>query len=231
LQQKNISAPTEIFFNNNSVMPINKILNMTKLSNLAEPAKRKRIINAKECQYDLRESLEKLFTAFWNAVRNYEKEIIQTPFEARCRGFEASLLNSKLIQSIQFVFKDDWKFGKYKRFMLRINGYILFFKKLNGKDMPMNIPTRFSSFIQNQEQGHLFDIYDNGTEPILFFGYNKSRFGEIINPKLVYIDENKVRWAIDENNISTSSINIDVQPPVTSLSVRQDIKITKKIKD
>ena len=93
---------------------------MAKIKNVAETAKRKRIINAKECEYELRESLEKLFDAFWNAVRNYEKEVIQTPFTARCRGFEASLLNSKIIQSVQSVFKDDWTFGKYKRFMLRV---------------------------------------------------------------------------------------------------------------
>lgn len=197
---------------------------MAKLENVVEQAKRKRVINAKECEYDLRESLEKLFVVFWNAVRNYEKEILQTPFEARCRGFEASLLNSKLIQSVQSAFKDNWAFGKYKRFMLRINGYIMLFKKLNGKDMPMNIPTRFSSSIQNQEQGHLFDIYDDGTEPILFFGYNKSRFGEIINPKLVYIDENKVKWTILEHDIFAAKTAMDVQPTVVPLSVRQNIK-------
>lgn len=197
---------------------------MAKLENVAEQAKRKRVINAKECEYDLRESLEKLFIVFWNAVRNYEKEILQTPFEARCRGFEASLLNSKLIQSVQSAFKDNWAFGKYKRFMLRINGYILLFKKLNGKDMPMNIPTRFSSSIQNQEQGHLFDMYDDGTEPILFFGYNKSRFGEIINPKLVYIDENKVKWTILEHDVFVATTAMDVQPTVAPLSVRQNIK-------
>lgn len=197
---------------------------MAKLENVAEQAKRKRVINAKECEYDLRESLEKLFIVFWNAVRNYEREILQTPFEARCRGFEASLLNSKLIQSVQSAFKDNWAFGKYKRFMLRINGYILLFKKLNGKDMPMNIPTRFSSSIQNQEQGHLFDMYDDGTEPILFFGYNKSRFGEIINPKLVYIDENKVKWTILEHDVFVATTVMDVQPTVAPLSVRQNIK-------
>lgn len=197
---------------------------MAKLKNVVEQTKRKRVINAKECEYDLRESLEKLFIVFWNAVRNYEKEILQTPFEARCRGFEASLLNSKLIQSVQSAFKDNWAFGKYKRFMLRINGYIMLFKKLDGKDMPMNIPTRFSSSIQNQEQGHLFDMYDDGTEPILFFGYNKSRFGEIINPKLVYIDENKVKWTILEQDIFVATTAMDVQPTVAPLSVRQNIK-------
>lgn len=153
-----------------------------------------------------------------------KKEVIQTPFTARCRGFEASLLNSKIIQSVQSVFKDDWTFGKYKRFMLRVNGYIMLFKKLNSKNMPMNVPTRFSSSIQNQEQGYLFDMYDNGTEPILFFGYNKSRFGEIINPKLVYIDENRVRWTISENDIFTVNRTMDVQPAAASLSVRQNIK-------
>lgn len=206
-------------------MPNNKIyFEMTKVENVAEPAKRKRIINAKECEHDLREPLGKLFLAFWKAVRNYEKEILQTPFEARCRGFEASLLNSKLIQSVQSAFKESWTFGKYKRFMLRVNGYIMLIKKLNSKDMPMNIPTRFSSSIQNQEQGNLFDMYDDGTEPILFFGYNKSSLGEIINPKLVYIDENKVRWTITEHDISLSNIVMDVQPTSIPLSVRQNIK-------
>lgn len=197
---------------------------MTKLENVAELAKRKRIINAKECEFDLREPLEKLFVAFWRAVRTYEREILQTPFTARCRGFEASLLNSKLIQSVQATFEENWTFGKHKRFMLRINGYIMLFKKLNSRNMPMNIPTRFASSIQNQEQGSLFDLYDNGVEPVLFFGYNKSRFGEIINPKLVYIDEDKVKWTISESDISTVDITMDVQPTPVSLSVRQSIK-------
>lgn len=197
---------------------------MTKLKHVAKIAKRKRIINAKECEYELRETLGKLFNAFWNAVRNYEREVLQTPFTARCRGFEASLLNSKLLQSIQSIFQDDWTFGKYKRFMLRINGYIILFKKLNNKNMPMNIPTRFSSSIQNQERGCLFDMHDDGTEPILFFGYNKNRIGEIINPKLVYIDEDKVGWTITEKDISIAHRSIDIQPMVSPLAVRPNIK-------
>lgn len=147
---------------------------MAKIKNVAETAKRKRIINAKECEYELRESLEKLFDAFWNAVRNYEKEVIQTPFTARCRGFEASLLNSKIIQSVQSVFKDDWTFGKYKRFMLRVNGYIMLFKKLNSKNMPMNVPTRFSSSIQNQE--HIFSLLERNGIIIIELDYDVDLF-------------------------------------------------------
>ncbi|WP_052332456.1 hypothetical protein [Bacteroides neonati] len=196
----------------------------TNLMNVADPAKRLRIINAKECENDLREYLHRLFEAFYDAVRNYETEIVLTPFSARCRGFEASYFNSKMLQSVQSHFKDGWTFGKYKRFMLRINGYIVLFKKLNSKNMPMNITTRFSSSIQNQEPGNLFDMYDNGTEPILFFGYNKSKLGDIINPKLVYIDENKVKWIISEHDISTTKKVLDVQPAVATLSVRQNTK-------
>lgn len=197
---------------------------IAKVNKTAEPAKRLRIINNKECENDLREHLNQLFDAFYDAVRNYEKEIVLTPFPARCRGFEASLFNSKMLQSVQARFKENWTFGKYKRFMLRVNGYILLFKKLNSKDMPMNIKTRFSSSINNQEQGNLFDTNDDGMEPILFFGYNKSRFGEIINPKLVYIDEDKVKWIITEHDISTVERMLDVQPPIAALSVRQNKK-------
>ncbi|NDV47455.1 hypothetical protein D0T49_10395 [Paludibacter sp. 221] len=197
---------------------------MTKLKEKAFRAKRKRIINAKECENDLKDYLEGLFESFWGAVCNYEKEVVQTPIEARCRGFEASLLNSKILQSVQSNFKEGWKFGKYKRFMLRINSYIVFFKKLNNKDMPMNIQTRFSSSLQNQEQGKLFDISDDGTEPILFFGYNKDRFGNICNPKLVYIDEGKVSWTITESDIERKNISLVSQVKDTPLSVRQNKK-------
>ena len=169
---------------------------MTKVHKNFEEGKRKRIINPKECEFELREILQRLFNTFWNAVRLYESEISLTPIQSRCRGFEANYLNSKIIQCIQAEFEDEWFFGKYNRFIFRINGYIILFKKLNKKDMPMNIPTKYSLSLTNQQQGSLFDKDDNGSEPILFFGYNKNRFGEIINPKVVYIDENEIRSTI-----------------------------------
>lgn len=55
----------------------------------------------------------------------------------------------------------------------------MLFKKLNSKNMPMNVPTRFSSSIQNQEQGYLFDMYDNGIEPILFLDIIKVVLGRL----------------------------------------------------
>ena len=163
-----------------------------------EKIKRKRIISAKECEIELGSILTKLFESYENAVKQYNKEIVQTPPEARMRGFEAHLLNVKMVQSIQKFFSGDWKTGKYGRFMLYVKGYIILFKKLNKDDMPMNIRTKMTDSIENQLPGRLFQDDEDPTAPILFFGYKKNQFGELVDPKLVYIDENRVKWAINK---------------------------------
>lgn len=85
----------------------------------------------------------------------YNKEVAQTPPSARPRAFEANLLLAKLIQCVQNHFGSDLKRGKYGRLMLTVNGYIIFFKKLDKNDMPMNIRTVLSDSIENQLQGSL----------------------------------------------------------------------------
>ncbi|WP_418894235.1 hypothetical protein [Limibacterium fermenti] len=185
---------------------------MAKVTEKSSSVKRRILKDSKECILDLEEELEILFKAFYKAVTLYEKEVAFTPPSARCRGYEAVILNSKMIQCVMEVFPEHSKFGKYKRFMVRINGYICFFKKLDNKNMPMNIKTINSSFLTNQQQGKLFDISDDGSEPILYFGYNKNKFGEIKNPKLVYIDEDKFRWQITEGDIRPDTKDIPLTP-------------------
>jgi len=158
---------------------------------------KRRLASLNECKIDLATELPIMFKAFQNAVTLYEKEITLTPPESRARAFEASLLNSKMIQSIQTFFPNNWKFGKYKRFLLNVQGYTVLFKKLNNKDMPMNITTSHSDAIMNQYQTSLFNNHSFSINPILFFGYKKDKFGNIQNPKLVYIDEDQVKWTID----------------------------------
>lgn len=168
-------------------------------------SKRRILKNSDECLFDLKEgTLETLFGAFYEAVSLYEREVIQTPPNVRPRGFEASLLNAKMIQCIMEILPNNSKFGKYKRFIVRLSGYIFLFKKLNSKSLPMNIKTSHSSLLENQLQGRLFDSNDDGSEPILYFGYQKDRFGDIVNPKLVYIDEGKVKWEITNKEIDSS---------------------------
>ena len=157
---------------------------------------KRRLASEKECKIDLNKELPILFKSFSYALSLYEKEIIQTPPESRARAFEASLLNSKMIQSIQKHFPENWRFGKYKRFILSVEGYTVLFKKLNSKDKPMNIKTLHNSAISNQRQMSLFSNEEEVVNPILIFGYRKDRVGNIFDPKLVYIDEEKVRWTI-----------------------------------
>lgn len=173
-----------------------------------ENNKRKRIISAKECEIELGSILTRLFEAYENAVNQYNKEIVLTPLEARIRGFEAHLLNVKIVQSIQKYFSNDWRTGKYGRFMLYVKGYVILFKKLDKNDMPMNIRTKMTDSIENQLQGRLFQDDEDPAAPILFFGYKKNRFGELVDPKLVYIDENRVKWAI--NNPATEHLKPSV---------------------
>lgn len=161
----------------------------------------------------MREILSLIFTAYYEAVKMFNEEISKTPIEYRTRGLEASYFNSKLNQCIGKVLGDALKRGKYGRRFLYKNGYIILFKKLKSNNMPMNIPTRLTEAIRNQKMGNLFGDDENGCEPILFFGYTKSKFGEICNPRIVYIDEEHVKWMIDESTIHPNMQNGPVLVP------------------
>jgi len=164
---------------------------------------RRRLASLKGVTFDLKEELPVLFKAFKEAYELYEREIILTPPTARVRGFEASLLNSKMLQCVQKYFPNNWRFGKYKRFTLRVKGYILLFKKLDNKDMPMNIKTKSVQAISQQLSLPLFNSQTYIEEPILFFGYKRNRVGQVSEPKLVYVDENRLKWIITNNEITT----------------------------
>ena len=167
------------------------------------PRKRKRIINKKECEYDLKEVLPPLFEAYYEALKMYNKEVAQTPPSARPRAFEANLLLAKLIQCVQNHFGSD-----------------------------LNIRTVLSDSIENQLQGSLFEDDYDGTSPILFFGYKKDSLGLFVQPKLVYIDEGKVCWEINENNLnSLSKATKTIHPllPTAEVGIKENVKIKKNV--
>ena len=185
---------------------------------------KRRLINAKECLVDLKDHLNTLFMAFKEARMMYEEEIRQTPPQARARTLEASLLNSKIVQVLQKYFPKDWFYGKYKRFVLQLKDYSIFVKKLDGKNKPMNIKTHNDDAIRNQAQMSLFDGEYDKTSPILYFGYQKSRMGELSDPKLVYIDEDKVEWIITDDDIETSAPIRPVDPIVPFIPGRPSVR-------
>lgn len=186
---------------------------VSKINYLTQKSKR-RLVSFKEVQVDLGDVLPSCFNAFHKAAIDFEREIEQTPKEARARGFEASLLNSKVLHRIQEEFPDKWKFGKYGRFILRVNGYNMLIKKLNNKDMPMNIKTKNSEAISNQLSFPLFDDF-NMADPIIYFGYKKDKFGNVFDPKLVYIDEGNVCWTMTEDQILSKS-EVVIKPAQTN---------------
>ena len=199
---------------------------MTNIENRHDVPKR-RLISAEECSIDLKPHLPTLFIAFKEARMLYEKEIRQTPPQARARSLEANLLNSKIIQSIQKYFPKNWFFGKYKRFILYLDGYNIFVKKLNGKNMPMNVKTRNDDAIKHQAQLSLFDDETDTSDPILFFGYQKSPVGEILDAKLVYVDENRARWTITDADIDHAA----TVRPIPTTKPESPVRPTVRIKE
>lgn len=206
---------------------------MTKLHESINLGKRRSVKNIKECQYELKDVLPRLFRAFNRAVTLYNKEIVFTPKISRGRGFEANYLNSKIVQCIQDEFPDDCFWGKYKRFILRKDGYIVLFKKLNKMNLPMNVQTKNATAIENQVQKSLFDDQEDVFEPIVFLGYRKNSFGEISAPKLVYIDEGLCKFEITENDLEKESsvleniISLDSKP-AASMTLKPEVIRKKK---
>lgn len=189
---------------------------------------KRKVISKKECLHDLKNELQTMFKAFSEAIELFEKEVVLTPPIARVKGFEASLLNSKMMQCIQKHFPNNWKFGKYRRFILRVKGYNVLFKKLNNKDMPMNVKTFLADAIANQRQLSLFNDSPEVADPIVFFGYRKDKFGNILDPKLVYIDDSQVTWMIDESDMIERRRTIPVDQEKSETLVRFRKKISEK---
>ena len=208
---------------------MNKLKSPAKVVVFNEKRKRKRIISANEFQMDMDSALLQLFTAFHKAVDLYNNDIRRFNQQDRVRSFEATFFNTYMMQSLRDFFGTDLKQGLYGRKYLYTNGYIILFKKLNKHNMPMNVKTKHIVKIENQQEGFLFSDEEDGIAPIVFFGYTKSRIGEIGHPKFVYIDEESVKWVLEENNV----IQTQELPLFTSVKenqpVRPKVKVKKKV--
>lgn len=198
-----------------------------KVNNLPEKAKRKRVINPDECKFDLGDDITKLFMGFHEALPLYQQELGLTAPEDRVRTQAAVTLQSKVMQCWRRHFGDNVKRGKYDRLFLFNKGYVILFKKLGRNGMPMNIKTKNSTSIGNQYQGNLFGPDEDGNSPILFFGYTTNDFGVIVHPRIVYIDEEKVKWVIDEEGIQDNTLpqlDFAPTPPTGGVSVKKSAK-------
>lgn len=201
----------------------------TKLLKNPFPANRigkRREVHKKELLFDVKEGLPQIFFAFNKAVKKFNSISAMFPLESKVR-FDASVLNTAIVESLQNAFPTKWKWGKYKRFILKLDDYIFLIKKFNNHNKPMNIETKHVNKISNQQSLPLFDSDVYQDDPILFFGYKVDRMGEIYSPQIVYIDDDNVQWIVSEDDVikdNEKSLN-----KVTDSN--SDVKVTLKDKN
>lgn len=204
---------------------------MTKVNKKFEFPNRfgkRRQVTKDECLHDLKKELPKLFLAFNNAVKKYNMVASMFKHESKVR-FNATVLNTAIIESLQNEFSENWKWGKYKRFILKVEDYIFLVKKMNSNNKPMNIKTQHVNTISNQLSLSLFDNEIYQDDPILFFGYKVDRMGEICSPQIVYIDESNVRWIVSENEVlSIERLTKSIVPNKSvNISLKEELRSKK----
>ena len=103
--------------------------NNRKVSNFP---KKRRIVNKKECLFDNGNNLKVVFMIVDKAINSYNQKLSDVPPHLRVRTFEAVTLLQEIVIALADEYPDNCKFAKYKRFVLRLNGYQFLIKKLNG---------------------------------------------------------------------------------------------------
>jgi hypothetical protein len=156
------------------------------------------LANMDACKIELKYELNKLFNMFDQAIKKTNWIMSQINPIARRNGQEAINLQGCFAENVFREFGSSAKNGKNGRLILTVKGYIILFKKLDTKGLPMNIRTENTKKINNQAiQLSLFSDNENSEAPILYFGYQKNKLGEYVDPRIVYIDEERVRFTID----------------------------------
>lgn len=176
---------------------------------------KRRLADIKECQSELKEAFKMLIDSFNEAKILADERLAIYPVHMRPRTLDAIIIQSCFVEVVSRNFSGKVILGKYKRVIIKIRGYLILFKKLNKKMFPMNIRTKNVQSMLNQNQTlSLFDETDHEEDPILYFGYQKNKFGEYTSPQLVYIDDSTVKFLIShgENQIPipfTQDVNLE----------------------
>mgnify|MGYP006943151397 CR=1 FL=1 len=164
---------------------------------------KRQLASKTNCEIELKSEINMLFQAFNTAIELANTALSAFPFPPHCRSrsLEANVMQSCFANVMFSHFPDNTKFGKYKRLIIHLNGYIILFKKLNKKGYPMNIKTINSKSIL--AQNIVLELFSKAEteEPILFFGYKKNKFGVYCDPQIVYIDEGTIQFTITESDI------------------------------
>lgn len=183
------------------------------------------------CKIELKHELKLLFHTFNQAIEKANVTMGSYKLGARARGHEAINLQTCFAEMLFDNFPGASFYTKTGRLVLRTKGYVILFKKLNNKGMPMNIYTQTVKKLTNQEiQVSLFNDKNYDEAPILYFGYEKNKIGAYVNPRIVYIDENKVKFNIDSNIAGYESDLFSSISAEKSLNSKARLELKDKLK-
>lgn len=177
---------------------------------------------------ELKNELLLLFQTFEEAMVKANKALAFFPTYSRSRTLEASVVQSCFAEVLVKNFEGKAFFGKYKRLVLQAKGYVILFKKLDNNGYPMNVKTMNVQSMLNQNQIlDLFQDTEYNYDPIVFFGYKKNKFGQYINPQLVYIDENQISFTIELHDLQ---LPMEFTKPMQHEIVQQQVVPSLKTK-
>lgn len=182
---------------------INKDINFDILDK-----RKRRIATPEGALNDFKGYFPKLCLCYRAAISETESLMRSFPPGMRLRNLEASVFQSCIAKQLKVYFPRRFRIGKYGRLILYLPGYILLFKKLNDRGMPMNIKTNNSEAITNQLT---LSFFEDERVPIIFFGYQKDKWGHYMNPQLVYIDYGNIQFSLTE---SMFELEQDLKPRI-----------------
>lgn len=176
---------------------------------------KRRRISKEDALEVLKDNFQELFMAYYDGLEHYNAIIKEYRPEVRVR-IDTGNLNASVAQSFMEHFPDKWTIGRYGRIIFRWEGISLLIKKLNKNSKPSYIPTILSDAITTQMQAPLFDSDEAKEDAILLFGYTKNSHGELLNPRIVYYD-NEVKWIADLDDVRTKPAAERTAEPVVRL--------------
>src|SRR5690606_8458484 len=127
------------------------------------------LANEEACRLELKNELIEMFTAFHVSTEKVNRVKSQFLPGSYSRCLEANLMQSAFAEEMMKRFDQKATYGKGKRFLFLTKGYIVLFKKLNNRGLPMNIKTGHVQDIMDQKQQlNLFSHTDFNDGPILY---------------------------------------------------------------
>jgi hypothetical protein len=191
---------------------------------------KRRIATKDEFLLDMKKHILDFFNAFEKAKFLAVEEVSLTPPEARVRNLPACIANSKMVQCLQERFGDRFGFGKYKRIVGKFHGYQLLIKKVRKNGMPMSISTKMTQAIMGQLLTSLFDDNKDTQDALVFFGYQTDKWGQLVAPQFICIEDSKILWRIRIDDIAEELTSNNVIP--TNLTPKDNqTQIMPKLKN